>query len=89
VVIEIDTSNFAIGTLLPHVIDRQLHPIAYHCRKMDKADINYEIHDNEMLAMISVFKERKRYLEGAAHPISLFTDCKNLEYFTTTKILNW
>jgi hypothetical protein len=55
---------------------------------MDKAKINYEIHDKEMLAIVSAFKEWRRYLEGAAHPISVFTDHKKLEYFTTTKILN-
>jgi hypothetical protein len=88
VVIETDASDFAIGAVLSQVIDGRLHPIAYHSRKMDKAEINYEIHDKEMLAVVSAFKEWRRYLEGAAHPISVYTDHKNLEYFTTTKILN-
>jgi hypothetical protein len=56
---------------------------------MDKADINYEIQDKEILPIVSAFKEWRRYFAGAAHPISVFTDHKNLEYFTTTKILNW
>ena len=55
---------------------------------MDKVEINYEIYDKEMLTIVSAFKEWRRYLEVAAHPISVFTDHKNLEYFTTTKILN-
>ena len=28
------------------------------------------------------------YLDGAPHPIDIVTDHKNLEYFSTTKILN-
>jgi hypothetical protein len=88
VVIETDASNFAIGAVLFEVIDGRLHPIAYHFRKMDKAEIIYEINNKEMLAIVSAFKEWRSYFEGAAHPISVFTDHKNLEYFTTTNILN-
>jgi hypothetical protein len=55
---------------------------------MDKGEINYEIHNKEMLAIVSAFTEWRRYLKGAAHQISVFTDHKNLEYFTITKILN-
>jgi hypothetical protein len=56
-VIETDASNFAIGAVLSQVIDGRLHPIVYHSRKMDKAEIYYEIHDKEMLVIVSVFKE--------------------------------
>jgi hypothetical protein len=56
--------------------------------KMDKAEINYEIHHEEMLAIVSAFKEWRRYLEGAAYTVLELTDHKNLEYFTTTKVLN-
>jgi len=55
---------------------------------MDKAEINYEIHDNEMLAVVSAFKEWRRYLKGARFQIIVYTDHKNLEYFATTKVLN-
>jgi hypothetical protein len=87
-VIETDTSDFAIGAVLSQVIDGRLHPIASHSQKMDTAEINYEIHDHEMLAIVSAAKEWRCYLKGAAYPISVFTDDKNLEYFTTPKILN-
>jgi len=55
---------------------------------MDKAEINYEIHDKEMLAVVSAFKEWRRYLEGTRFQIIVYTDHKNLEYFATTKVLN-
>jgi hypothetical protein len=87
-VIEIDTSDFALDAVLSQIIDGRSHPIAYHSRKMVNTKINYEIHDKEMLAIVSAFKEWRRYLKGAAHPISVFTNHKNLKYFTTTKILN-
>jgi hypothetical protein len=42
---------------------------------------NYEIHDTDMLATIRGLKEWRHYLEGAKHPVEIWTDHKNLEYF--------
>src|ERR1700691_462644 len=41
-----------------------------------------------MLAIVNAFKEWRAYLEGAQHQIKVYTDHRNLEYFTTTKSLN-
>jgi hypothetical protein len=85
---ETDTLDFAIGTVLSQIIPERLHPIAYHSRKIDKVEINYKIHDKEMLTIVCVLKEWRRNLEPDVYPISVFTDHKNLENFMTTKILN-
>jgi hypothetical protein len=42
-----------------------------------------------MLAVVSGFKEWRRYLKEAWFQIIVYTDHKNLEYFATTKVLNW
>jgi hypothetical protein len=42
---------------------------------------NYEIHDTEMLPIIRDLEEWRHYLEGPRHPIEIWTDHKNLEYF--------
>jgi hypothetical protein len=55
---------------------------------MDKAEINYEIHDKEMLTIVSAFKEWRHYFDCAAHLIYVFANHNNLKYLTTTKILN-
>jgi len=49
---------------------------------------NYEIHDKEMLAIICALEEWRHFLEGAQHPVEIWTDHKNLEYFMTAKKLN-
>jgi len=49
---------------------------------------NYEIHDKEMLAIIRALEEWRHFLEGATHPVEIWTDHKNLEYFMTAKKLN-
>ena len=53
------------------------------------AELNYNIHDKELLAIFEAFKIWQHYLEGLAYPIDVVTDHKNLDYFSTTKILTW
>jgi hypothetical protein len=63
IVVESDASDFAIGAVLSQVIEARLHPIAFYSRKMDKAEINYGIHDKQLLAIVAALKEWRRYLE--------------------------
>jgi hypothetical protein len=87
--IETDASDFAIAAVLSQPdADGVLHPVAFHSRKLTAAELNYEIYDKEMLAIIVAVREWRAYLEGAAHPFIVYTDHRNLEYFTTTKVLN-
>jgi transposase InsO family protein len=37
---------------------------------------------------VDSFKHWRRYCEGAVHQVQVFSDHQNLEYFTTTKVLN-
>ena len=89
IVLETDASDFAIGGVLSQPSeDNLLYPVAYYSRKLQPAEINYEIYDKEMMAIVEAFKEWRAYLEGAQHQITVITDHKNLEYFLTTKTLN-
>ena len=62
-IIECDVSDFAIGGILSQKVDGRLHPGAFHSRKINKHEINYEIHDKELLAISSAFKEWRQYLD--------------------------
>ena len=89
VIIETDTSDFAIGTVLSQRDEEnRLHHVAFHSRKFQSGEINYEIHDKELLAVVDVFKHWRCYCKGATHQVQVFSDHQNLEYFTTTKVLN-
>ena len=55
---------------------------------MKKYEINYEIHDKELLAITSAFKEWRRYLEGARHKINVYTDHEGLKWFANNNPLN-
>jgi len=86
---ETNASDFAIGAVLSQRDEEnRLHPVAFHSRKFSPVEINYEIHDKELLAIVDGFKHWRRYCEGAEHQIQVFSDHQNLEYFTTTKVLN-
>jgi hypothetical protein len=54
---------------------------------MSPAELNYDIYDKELLAIFMAFKEFHHYLEGLPELIEVITAHKNLEYFTTTKLL--
>jgi len=89
VIIETDTSDFAIGAILSQRDEeRRLYPVAFHSRKFQPAEINYEIQNKELLVVVDAFKHWRRYCEGATHQVEVYSDHQNLEYFTTTKVLN-
>ena len=50
-------------------------------------ELNYNVHDKELLAIFEAFKSWRHYLEGTPTPIDVITDHKNLKYFSTTKVL--
>ena len=88
-IVEPDASDFALGTILSQRDNEtRLHPVAFHSRKFSPAEINYDIHDKELLAIVDAFKHWRRYLEGANHQVEVYSDHQNLEYFATTKVLN-
>ena len=65
-----------------------LHPVAYYSKKHSLAECNYDIYDKELMAIIKALEEWRRECEGAAYPLQLITDHKNLEYFMTKKLSN-
>jgi hypothetical protein len=65
VIIETDTSNFAIGCILSQKHNRRLQPVAFHSGKMEPAGRNYDIHDKEQLVVVEAFKHWRPYCHGA------------------------
>jgi hypothetical protein len=65
-IVEEDASDFALGSVLSqNGDDGQLHLVAFHSRKFKAAEINYEIHDKELLAIVDSFQQWRHFLEGA------------------------
>jgi hypothetical protein len=81
--LEADGSGIATGGVLlqQSVDDNVWHPVAFLSKALNLVEQNYEIHDTEMLAIIHGLEEWRHSLEGARHPVEIWTDHKNLEYF--------
>lgn len=87
-VVETDASDYALAAILSiYTDDGELHPIAFHSRTFSAPELNYDVHDKELLAIFEAFKSWRHYLEGAPKTIDVVTDHKNLVYFSSTKIL--
>ena len=59
--------------------------MAFFSKKHSVQEVNYEIYDKELLAIICAFKEWRSELEGSAFSLKVITDHQNLEYFMSTK----
>ena len=89
IILKTNASDQALESCLSQPnAERQLHPVAYRSRKFSGPELNYDVHDKELLAIVNAFEEWQAYLEESRHPIIVYSDHKNLSYFTTTKKLN-
>ena len=86
-VVETDASDYALAAILSIIINDELHPIAFLSRTFTSTELNYNIHDKELLATLEAFKKWRHYLEGSTFPVNVVTDHKNFVYFSTTNIL--
>ena len=88
IIVETDASDYALGAILSIQTDSgEVHPVAFHSRTFTAPELNYDTHDKELLAIFEAFRVWRHYLEGSGAPIDVVTDHKNLEYFSTTKVL--
>ena len=87
-IVETDASDLALGAVLIQTSDKGIGlPIAFYSRKLIPAELNYEVYDKELLAIIEAFANWRQYLMGAKHSVQVFSDHKTLEYFMKTKTL--
>jgi RNase H-like domain found in reverse transcriptase/Reverse transcriptase (RNA-dependent DNA polymerase) len=56
-VMETDASDYALGAILPLFDDDSvLHPVAFHSWTFTDAELNYDVHDKELLAIFEAFQ---------------------------------
>jgi transposase InsO family protein len=85
--LETDASDLALGACITQERDGQWHPIAYYSRKFSGPEERYDVHDKELLAIVSALEHWRVYAESCSE-LTIYTDHKNLVHFTTTKVLN-
>jgi hypothetical protein len=89
VIVETNASDYvSAGVLSQYDDDGILYLVTFFSKKYSLAECNYEIYDKELMAIVLTFEEWRPELQSVMNPIRVLSDHKNLEYFTTTKLLN-
>ncbi|KFY69492.1 hypothetical protein V496_00198 [Pseudogymnoascus sp. VKM F-4515 (FW-2607)] len=74
IVLETDSLDFAIGACLNQPDENsKLKPIAYYSRKLSPAELNYNIYNKELLAIIVAIEQWRVYLKGSTYPVQVET----------------
>ncbi|QRW23943.1 Retrotransposable element Tf2 protein [Rhizoctonia solani] len=87
--LETDASGAALGSILSQrQEDGRLHPLGFLSESFKGAEQNYDTHDKELLAIIRSFEYWRIFLEGTLHPVTVFTNHRNLEYWKESRTFN-
>ena len=81
-----DASNLAIRVVLSQDQGKGNQPIAFESRKLSSAELNYPIHEKELLAIVHAIKLWRIYLEG--QKFTVITDHASLEYIKSQTTLS-
>jgi len=77
--LETDASDFAIaGVLSQKFEDGKIYPIGFLSRKLNPAELNYDVYDKQMLAVVWSLKKWRCFLQGAIHKTIVYSDDQNL-----------
>ncbi len=88
-ILETDASGgVAAGVLSQKTDDGFFHPVAYFSKTLSGAEMRYDIHDKEMLAVILSLGKWRADLQSLRTPFLIITDHKALEYFSEKRTLN-
>ncbi|MBW0550117.1 hypothetical protein O181_089832 [Austropuccinia psidii MF-1] len=86
-IVETDASDYALGAVLSQMKDSGKHPITFDSRKLLQAELNYEIHDKELLGIVWALKCWRDFLHSLSNPFEVLTDHFSLQYFMSFKAL--
>ncbi|MBW0533559.1 hypothetical protein O181_073274, partial [Austropuccinia psidii MF-1] len=84
-----DESNYALGAVLSQVSDSGKHLIAFDSCKLIPAELNYEIHDKELLGIVWDPKRWRAFLLSLSSPFEVLTNHSSLQYFMSSKVLTF
>ena len=87
--LEVNASQFAIGAILfQHIPDGLPHPISYYSHALSATEHGYDVYDQELLTIILGLKRWQHLLLGTKHPIKIYTDYKNSQYYCSPRDIN-
>jgi len=87
IMVETDALDHALATILSIHVRGDIHPVAFHSKMFNPSELNYDVHDKELLVIYEAFRKWCHYLEGTPRPVDVVTDHRNLIYFSGSKLL--
>ncbi len=66
----------------------QWHFIVYYSYKLKEAEVQWDMHDKKLYAIVLDFKNWQHYLQNSKWFICVITDHNNLHYFMMMKKFN-
>src|SRR5712671_4403437 len=84
-----NASDFALSAILeqPDLLNRW-HPVAFFSKSMQPPELNYNIHNKELLTIIRALEAFRYYLQGHPESFEVWSDHNNLAYFRTKQKLS-
>jgi hypothetical protein len=87
--LEVDASQFATGAILAQRDERgRLRPVGNLSHSLTPAERNYDVHDRELLAVIRGLRGWRHVLLSSPHPVTVYTDHANLQYYRHPQRIN-
>lgn len=87
-VLQVDSSGFALsGILSQKDLDGKLRPVAYYSKKLSPAEQRWQVHDQELGAIVACFLEWRSWLANTNVPVMVLSDHANLRYFMNSQSL--
>src|SRR6266403_47936 len=89
-ILEVNASAFATGAILyqTHEETGRKRPVGYHSQTFNPTEQNYDIYNQEFLAIIRGLENWRHLLIGSPHPIMVLTDHNNLQYWRHPQRIN-
>ncbi|MBW0551782.1 hypothetical protein O181_091497 [Austropuccinia psidii MF-1] len=87
IVVETDSSDYSLVSVLSQVNDSENHPIVFDRHKLLPAELSYEIHDKELLGIVLALKYWRAFLLSLSYSFEFLTDHSSLKYFMSSKVL--
>ncbi|MBW0472425.1 hypothetical protein O181_012140 [Austropuccinia psidii MF-1] len=67
-IVETDASDYSFGAVMSQVNDSGKHPIAFDSHKPLPGELNYEVHDKELLGIVWAVKRWRAFLLSLSDP---------------------
>ncbi|MBW0515651.1 hypothetical protein O181_055366 [Austropuccinia psidii MF-1] len=86
-IVETDASDDSFGAVLSQVNDTGKDHIEFDICKLLPFQLNYEIHDKELLSIVWALKFWRAFPLSLSNPSEFLIDHSSLQYFMSSKVL--